>query len=62
MANQIGPTEFLKLSTKVVEDLKAWIDQARGYHGLSTDQLVTMNAAAEIIDQTAIRVGNIKAL
>jgi hypothetical protein len=47
---------FVELSTRVMKDLKEWIEAAREHHGLSADQLVTMQAAAEIIDETTNRL------
>ena len=49
-------TEYLDLSTRLAKDMKDWIHESRDHHGLQADQLVALNQAAEIIDQTTIRV------
>ena len=52
-------TEYLELSTRLAKDMKAWIEESRDHHGISVDQLVTLDAAAEIIDHTTRRVAQL---
>jgi hypothetical protein len=53
---RMNRTDFISLSTQVARDLKRWVDAANSDHGLSADQLVTLQAAATVIDVTAVRV------
>ena len=46
--------EFIALSTQLARDLKQWLVAARDE--LSAEQLITLRAAADVIDRTAIRV------
>jgi hypothetical protein len=52
----MNPKEFIALSTQVARDLKSWLDAARSEHGLSAEQLAILQAAADVIDQTAMRI------
>ena len=52
----MNPKEFITLSTQLARDLKSWLDAARSEHGLSAEQLETLQAAADVIDETAMRV------
>jgi len=52
-------TEYLDLSTRLAKDMKDWIDESRDHHGLQADQLVALNQAAEIIDQTTVGVAGL---
>jgi hypothetical protein len=49
-------TEYLKLSAELVQDLRRWIEESRNHHGISTEHLLALNQAAEIIDQTTVRL------
>ena len=40
---------FVKLSTRVCEDLRLWIEEARGQALLSEGQLLTLSDAADVI-------------
>jgi len=51
--------EYLKLSAELVQDLRRWIEESRNHHGIAAEQLVVLNQAAEIIDQTTVRLAAI---
>ncbi len=45
-------TDFVKLSTTLVTDMREWIQQATLRETLTEQQLVSLNTAADIIDAT----------
>jgi hypothetical protein len=47
--------EFLRLSTKLVEDMKAWVAVAGKDNGLSPDELATLIAATQIVEGVTLR-------
>jgi ribosome-binding protein aMBF1 (putative translation factor) len=59
MPDQANSRKFLDLSTRLAEDLAAWIAHAREHHGLSAHQLATLLAASEVIDSTASRIAGV---
>ncbi len=52
----MNPKAFISLSTQVTRDMKSWIEAASSEHGLSAEQLVTLQAAAGVIEEIAVRV------
>ena len=56
----MNTTEYLALSTRLAKDLKNWIEESRDHHGLTANQLISLNEAVEIIDQTTVRVARIE--
>jgi hypothetical protein len=48
--------QFLQLSTRLFDDFKAWLLEARDHDELTAEQLATLNDAAAIINLASIRV------
>ena len=53
-------TEYLRLSTRLAKDLKEWIAESGDQHGLTANQLVSLNEAVDIIDETTLRIARIE--
>ncbi len=49
-------TDFVKLSTALVTDMREWIQQATLRDTLAEEQLLVLNSAADIIDTTTTRL------
>ena len=47
--------EYVDLSTKLCNDLKAWIAEAGKDESLSAEYLAHLNSTIEIIDQVTLR-------
>lgn len=60
MPEKSSTREFLELSTRLAEAMTMWIAEAREHRGLSEDQLLTMQSAAEVIDQAAVRAAELE--
>lgn len=52
---------FLDLSTKLVSDLKAWVEEASRDDNLSAADLETLRAATTIVEQVTLREVDTKA-
>ena len=52
-------SQYLELSTRLARELKEWIAHSRDHHGISLEELVTLNAAAEIVHHTTERVARL---
>ena len=57
---RMNRTEYLTLSTRLAKDLKDWIEESRDHHGLTESQLISLQDAADIIDQTTVGVVRIE--
>jgi hypothetical protein len=49
------PQAFLDLSTRLCQDMKAWIIEAGKDQTLSVEHLAVLNSAIEIIDQVTLK-------
>lgn len=54
--DRLDITDFVKLSTALVKDMREWIQQASLRDSLSEQQLVMLNNAADIIDSATTAV------
>ena len=52
----MSPEAFLELSTRLVNDMKAWSEEATRLDRLSTDELAMLRRAAEIVDRITVAV------
>lgn len=52
----MSPEAFLELSTRLVNDMKAWSEEATRLDRLSTDELAMLKRAAEIVDRITVAV------
>ena len=52
----MSPDAFLELSTRLVNDMKAWSEEATRLDRLSTDELAMLKRAAEIVDRITVAV------
>jgi hypothetical protein len=52
-------SQYLELSARLAKELKEWIAHSRDRHGISLEELVTLNAAAEIVHHTTERVARL---
>ena len=52
----MSPEAFLELSTRLVNDMKAWSEVATRLDRLSTDELAMLKRAAEIVDRITVAV------
>jgi hypothetical protein len=49
------PKDFLDLSTKLLNDLKAWVVEAGRDNSLSPADLETLRAATQIVERVTLR-------
>jgi ribosome-binding protein aMBF1 (putative translation factor) len=47
--------EFLNLSTKLFEDMKAWVAEASKDDGLSVSDLAMLNSSMKIIERVTLK-------
>jgi ribosome-binding protein aMBF1 (putative translation factor) len=47
--------EFLDLSTKLFEDMKAWVAEASKDDGLSVSDLAMLNSSMKIIERVTLK-------
>ena len=55
----MNTSQYLDLSTRLARELKEWIAHSRDHRGISIEELVTLNAAAEIVQHTTERVARL---
>ena len=49
------PTDFLSLSTELVVDMKAWVEEAGKDHGISPADLAILNSATQVVERVTLR-------
>jgi ribosome-binding protein aMBF1 (putative translation factor) len=52
--------EFLNLSTKLFEDMKAWVAEASKDDGLSVSDLAMLNSSMKIIERVTLKEAETK--
>ena len=52
--------EFLDLSTQLVVDMKAWVEEAGNDNGLPPEDWAILNAATQIIERVTLREVEVK--
>jgi hypothetical protein len=54
--NDVDPKDFLTLSTRVCNDIREWLTEVKSHHAITEDDLLTLTAAADIVDTVTVKL------